>query len=258
MGVYESFASVYDTFMGETDYDGWVSYIEKIWERENLSPEIVLDLGCGTGNVTERLAKKGYDMIGIDLSEDMLAKARDKAYEENLDILYLCQDMREFELYGTVNCILSLFDSLNYITDEDDLLKVFKLVNNYLHPKGLFIFDMNTEYKFKNIYADNTYAETTENAAYIWENFYDEEEKINEYYMNFFIEDEETGTYERFEECHYEKAYSIDIIKNLIEESGMQFVAVYDAYTFEPAREDSERIFVVAREITKCENQEEK
>ena len=117
---------------------------------------------------------------------------------------------------------------------------------------------MNSEYKFKNIYADNTYAETTENAAYIWENFYDEEEKINEYYMNFFIEDEETGTYERFEECHYEKAYSIDTIKNLIEESGMEFVAVYDAYTFEPAREDSERIFVIAKEITKCENQEEK
>ncbi|MBO8433798.1 MAG: class I SAM-dependent methyltransferase [Tyzzerella sp.] len=257
MGVYESFASVYDIFMGEIDYDSWVSYIEKIWEKEKLSPEIVLDLGCGTGSVTERLAKKGYEMIGIDLSEDMLSNARDKAYNENLDILYLCQDMREFELYGTVNCILSLCDSLNYITDEEELLKVFKLVDNYLHPKGLFIFDMNTEYKFKNIYADNTYAETTENSAYIWENFYDENEKINEYYMNFFIEDDETGGYERFEECHYEKAYSIETVKSLIEKAGMEFVAVYDAYTFNPPREDSERLFFVAREIKKKENLEE-
>lgn len=253
MEAYEGFASVYDLFMEDTEYDTWVDYIQKIWEKENLNPKLILDLGCGTGNVTERLAKKGYGMIGIDISEDMLAIAREKAQVEGLDILYLLQDMREFELYGTVNCILSLFDSLNYITEKEDLLEVFRLVNNYLHPGGLFIFDLNTEYKFREVLAQNVFAETRENAAYIWENYYDEEDGINEFYMNFFIQKEDENGYERREECHYEKAYSIETIKELLAESGLEFLNIYDAFTFEPPRSDSQRVYFVARERMKTE-----
>jgi len=248
MQAYEGFASIYDIFMGDIDYDGWVEYIKKIWEKYGKNPSLIAELGCGTGNITGRLAKQGYDMIGIDISEEMLSVAREKAFEEGDDILYLLQDMTEFELYGTVDVIISLCDSMNYITEDEDMLQVFKLVNNYLDPKGLFIFDLNTEHKFKNVLADNTFAETTEDAAYIWENNYDEEEKINEYYVNFFINDEDSGMYERVEECHYERAYSLEEIKGFIEESGMEFVAAYDAFTFEPVKEDSERIYVVARE----------
>lgn len=251
MEAYGSFAAVYDLFMSDTKYDDWVKYLHEIWEKENIEPKIIADLGCGTGNVTLRLAKEGYEMIGIDISEDMLSEARNKAIESDAEVLFLMQDMREFELYGTANCIISLFDSLNYITEEKELLDVFKLVNNYLHPKGLFIFDLNTEYKFKNILADNTFAETTDNAAYIWENYFDEDEEINEFYMNFFIKNESNNSYKRFEEYHYEKSYSIDTIKKLIAESGMQLVNIYDAYTFEEAKSDSERIFVVAREVLK-------
>ena len=152
--------------------------IEKIWKKYKKEPKLIAELGCGTGNITGRLAKKGYDMIGIDISEEMLSVAREKAAEEGDDILYLLQDMTEFELYGTVDIILSLCDSMNYITDKEDMLKVFKLANNYLDPHGLFIFDLNTEYKFKNVLSDNTFAETTDDAAYIWENTYDEDEKI--------------------------------------------------------------------------------
>ncbi|MCD8036673.1 MAG: class I SAM-dependent methyltransferase [Clostridiales bacterium] len=251
MGAYESFAAVYDMFMDDVDYDGWVEYVEEIWKKFNIKPEIVCELGCGTGNISLRLAKKGYDMIGIDNSADMLSEARMKA-EDCKNMLFLLQDMREFELYGTVNSIICLCDSLNYITEDEDMQRVFDLVNNYLHPNGLFVFDLNTEYKFKEIYAENTFSEVEDDAVYIWENYYDEEEKINEYYINFFLKNCE-GTYDRTQAEHYERAYSLDEIKQFIEKSGMKFEAAYDAFTFEPVREDSERIYVVAREVLKKE-----
>jgi len=248
LAAYEDFASVYDIFMDNVDYDMWVEYIHKLWNKYQVSPKLIAELGCGTGNITERLAQKGYDMIGIDISEEMLMVAREKAQEKELgNILYLLQDMTEFELYGTVDVVLSLCDSINYITEYEDIVQVFKLVNNYLDPNGLFIFDLNTEYKFKNILGDNTFADTQDKAAYIWQNCYDEEEKINEYYVNFFIENED-GTYERTEECHYERAYSIQEIKSALKEAGMIFEASYDAFTMNPDNEKSERIYIVARE----------
>ena len=247
MGAYEGFAEVYDWFMNDVDYDSWVDYIERIWNSYNKTPKLIADLGCGTGNVTERLANKGYDMIGIDISEDMLAEAREKAYENEKQILYLLQDMREFELYGTVDIIISLFDSLNYITEEEDLLKVFKLVNNYLEPKGLFIFDLNTKYKFKNILGENTFTQMDDDAAYIWENYYDDDSEINEYYLNIFVKDND-GRYERYEEVHHEKAYEIDVIKDLISKSGLKLLNIYDAYTFDEPKETSERVFFIAME----------
>ena len=142
---------------------------------------------------------------------------------------------------------------MNYITEEEELLQVFCLVNNYLHPKGLFIFDLNTEYKFKEILAQNSFSEIKEDSAYIWENYYDEQENINEYYVNFFIKQKD-GKYERKEEYHYQKAYDISIIKRLLEQSGLQLSAIYDAYTFEPPRKDSQRIYFVAREVQKTGN----
>ena len=239
--------------MDEINYDEWVSYVEKLWNRFDLKPDIVCELGCGTGNISLRLAEKGYETIGIDISADMLSEAKMKAEQNGTDVLFLLQDMREFELYGTVNSILCLCDSLNYITDDEDMQQVFNLVNNYLHPGGLFVFDLNTEYKFKEIYGENTFSETDEDAVYIWENYYDEEERINEYYLNFFMKNE-TGTYDRTQEEHFERAYSLDEIKRFIEKSGMKFEAAYDAFTFEPVKENSERIYVVAREVLKKEN----
>ena len=249
MSIYENFAQVYDIFMEDTPYEQWVKYIEEIWKKFNLKPKLIAEIGCGTGNVLNILAKKGYDLIGIDNSFQMLAKAREKSTQQN--ILYIQQDMREFELYGTVDCILSICDSINYILEEDELLKVFKLVNNYLEPKGLFIFDINTVYKFKNILGSNSFSETTENSAYTLENYFDEDEMINEFYTNFFIEDEETKLYHRFEEIHYEKAYEIEKIKQLLEKAGLKFLAVYDELTFDEPTANSERIFFIAQEITK-------
>lgn len=248
MSMYEDFAKVYDTFMENIPYNEWVLYIEKLWGKFNLKPTLIAELGCGTGNITIPLAKKGYELIGIDNSFQMLSKAREKSIKENLNILYLEQNMQDFELYGTVDCIISICDSINYILEEDELLQVFKWVNNYLEPKGLFIFDVNTIYKFENILAYNSFSQTNENSAYTLENYFDKEKMINEFYTNFFIKDENTNLYNRFEEIHYEKAYSLDKLKNIIKKSGLELLAIYDELTFKAPKDDSQRVFFIARE----------
>ena len=239
------FASVYDLFMEDVDYDSWIEYIKNIWKRHGLKPNLIADLGCGTGTVSVKLAKEGFDVIGIDSSVEMLDIAAEKAEKAGCDVLFLNQEIPEFELYGTVDSILCLMDTMNYITDEDDFLSALKWANNYLENDGLFIFDVNTEYKFKNILADNTFAEAKENAAYIWENTYDENERINEYFVTFFVKNE-TGAYDRTEECHYERAYSVEEIKKYMELSGLVLLDIFDAYTFDPPKETSSRLFFVA------------
>jgi SAM-dependent methyltransferase len=280
MFAYTGFAQVYDTFMDNVPYDMWTEYLHSLLKEYGINDGLVLELGCGTGNVTRRLSKIGYDMIGIDFSEEMLEIAREKEYltdyayeeqeedneenigkdnEENIEedyntspILYLNQDMREFELFGTVAAVVCICDGMNYITKEEDLLKVFKLANNYLDNEGVFIFDLNTEYKYKNLLADNVIAENREDCSFIWENYYDNEKKTNEYNMTIFVkqdeEDNEEEAFVRFRETHVQKAYSLDTIKNLIKESGMEFVAAYDAFTRMPPNDKSERLYVIAKE----------
>ena len=177
--------------------------------------------------------------------------AMEKKDESGHDILYLLQDMREFELYGTVRAIISICDSMNYITDEDDLFEVFSLVNNYLDPGGMFIFDMNTLYKYREILGENTIAENKEEGSFIWDNYFDEETGINEYDLAIFIPEGEDGLYRKYEETHYQKGYELETVKALLEEAGLKFVAAYDAFTRHPVREDSERIYIIAQEQEK-------
>ena len=193
MSSYESFARVYDLFMDNIPYEEWCGYLTGLLEDQGIRDGLVLELGCGTGNMTRLLAKKGYDMIGVDNSVDMLEIAMEKKEEEGQDILYLLQDMREFELYGTVRAVVSVCDSMNYLTEEEDLLEVFRLVNNYLDPGGIFIFDLNTEYKYEEILGEATIAEDREDASFIWDNYYDPEEQINEYDLALFIPVEKDG-----------------------------------------------------------------
>ena len=187
-------------------------------------------------------------MIGVDNSEDMLEIAMEKKVESGHDILYLLQDMREFELYGTVNAVVSICDSVNYITEEEELVEVFRLVNNYLDPKGIFIFDFNTEYKYREILGDCTIAENREECSFIWDNYYYEEEKINEYELSLFIQEEDSELYRKYEETHFQKAYTYETMRRLIEESGLEFVTAYDAFTHVKPSEKSERIYMIARE----------
>ena len=246
MEAYSGFAKVYDLFMDNIPYEEWTDYVKELFAEEGVKDGILLDLGCGTGSVTELLAKSGFDMIGIDNSEEMLEIAMEKRAESGLDILYLLQDMREFELYGTVKGVVSICDSMNYILDDEDLLDVFKLVHNYLDNEGIFIFDMKTMHEYANVMADNTFAEDRDESSFIWENYYDEEEEINQYDLSIFVK-EDDGRYRKYEETHLQRAYEQQCVEELIKESGLELLHVYDAFTRELPAEDSQRIYFVCR-----------
>ena len=246
MDAYTSFAQVYDLFMDNVPYEEWCRYITELLREYGIQDGLVLELGCGTGVLTRKLAAKGYDMIGVDYSEDMLEIAMDHR-QEGEDILYLLQDMREFELYGTVRAAVSICDSMNYIVEYQDLVQVMKLVNNYLDPGGIFIFDLNTPYKYEEILGENTFAENRPEGSFIWENYYDGETGINEYDLTLFVREKE-GIYRKFEETHYQRAYELEQVRRAIKEAGLEFVAAYDAGTHKPVQQDSQRIYVIARE----------
>ena len=182
MSAYTSFAEVYDTFMDNVPYEEWAHYLQTLLKEYHIEEGLLLDIGCGTGSMTECLAAKGYDMIGLDNAAEMLELAERKKQESRHDILYLQQDMRAFELYGTVRGAVSICDSINYVMEEEELLQVFRLINNYLDPGGIFIFDFNTEYKYQEILGEQTIAEDREDCSFIWDNYYYEDEKINATY----------------------------------------------------------------------------
>lgn len=253
MDAYTSFARVYDTFMDNIPYEEWAEYLTGLLKEYGVSDGLVLDLGCGTGNMTELLADAGYDMIGVDNAEEMLEIAMEKKEESGHDILYLLQDMREFELYGTVRAVVSICDSVNYIDDEEDLTEVFRLVNNYLDPGGVFIFDFNTLYKYREILGDRTIAENRDDCSFIWDNYYYDEDRINEYELSIFIR-EEDDLFRKYEETHYQRAYTLEEMTRLIKDSGLEFITAYDAFTHEAPNEKSERIYMIARENGKNRN----
>ena len=292
MGAYESFARVYDLFMDNVPYEEWGSYLTGLLREYGICSGTVAELGCGTGKMTRLLAAAGYDMIGVDNSEEMLEIAREAEYEadawsaaeawdeadetdaleeyaelgepdepeesdepdepDELDelpnggILYLLEDMRELELYGSVRAVVSVCDSMNYILEEADLREVFSRVHEYLEEDGVFIFDLNTVYKYRDLLGETTIAENREEGSFIWENYFDEESAVNEYDLTLYIR-EDGETYRRFEEVHYQRAYDLKTIDRLLADAGMELTAAYDAFTKEPVRDDSERIYVVAR-----------
>ena len=250
MEAYTSFAEVYDTFMDNVPYEEWADYLEERLKEYGVKDGLVLELGCGTGSMTELLAEKGYDMIGVDNSEDMLEIAMEKRIESGHDILYLLQNMQEFELYGTVKAVVSVCDSVNYITEKAELEEVFRLVNNYLDPQGIFIFDFNTEYKYREILGNQVIAEDREECSFIWENYYDHTSMINEYELTLFVQ-EEDDLYRKYQESHFQKAYTLRDIRSMIEAFGLKFVTAYDAYTQKAPMHNSERITVIAREYGK-------
>lgn len=248
MEAYTSFAAVYDTFMDNIPYEEWEKYLKSLLYEYGVREGLVLELGCGTGNMTEILAQSGYDMIGVDNAEEMLEIAIEKRMKSGLDILYLQQDMREFELYGTVKAIVSVCDSVNYILEEEELEEVFRLVNNYLDPGGVFIFDFNTVYKYREILGDQTIEENREECSFIWDNYYYEEERINEYELSLFIREGDSELYRKYQETHFQKAYDLETMKRLITQSGLEYITAYDAFTKEAPTRVSERIYVIARE----------
>ena len=245
---YDAIASVYDKLNAELDYKGWADFFERCFDRYlEKRPEIILDLACGTGRMTRILADRGYDMIGVDGSDAMLSEAYMQGGE---GILYLLQDMREFELYGTVGATVCCLDSLNYLLDPKDLRKTMSLVHNYLDPDGLFIFDVNTPYKFENIYGNEAYIledEDENGAVYCgWQNEYDRDSRICDFYLSLFSE-AENGSYIRSDEHQRERCYSKEELTELLAETGFELLGIYEDFEFTAPEEGSERWYIVAR-----------
>ena len=245
--IYDLLAPYYDAINADIDYVKWADFIDEILKKECAArPELILDLGCGTGKMTLELSRRGYDMTGIDYSPEMLDIARSAAEEDGHDVLWLCQDMREFELYGTVDATVCCLDCINHLEDEKDLKKCLDLVHNYLIPDGIFIFDINGRYKFENVYADNTYAMEEDGGMCVWENFYDSDSRICDFYITLFKECND-GRYKRYDETQSERMYTLAEIKTALEKSGFEFLYALGDLDFSPGSDECERIYIVAK-----------
>jgi SAM-dependent methyltransferase len=244
MDAYTSFASVYDLFMDNVPYEEWCAFLCKILAQHGITDGPVLDLGCGTGKMTRLMSEQGYDMTGIDNAAEMLQIAAMEPGE--VPILYLLQDMQDLELDGCVRAVYSVCDCVNYVLDEEELQQAFSRVHEYLEEDGVFIFDVNTSYKYTKLLAENTFAESRDEGSFIWDNYYDEEERINEYDLTLFIP-EGDELYRRYTETHYQRNYETETLLKLLKNAGFTDICVYDDYTDAPLCETSERAVFVAK-----------
>ena len=240
MDIYKGFAGLYDNFMADVPYNDWAFFLDNI--LKNAPGKLILDLACGTGSITVRLALMGYDMIGVDKSSDMLCVALQKSYDANVKCLFLEQDIIKLDLYGTVDAVVCVLDGLNYILSDDELFEAFKRVKLFLNPGGIFVFDLNTEYKFKEILANNSFEAHFDDDSYIWDNHYDTVSKINEYHMLFYSRFSKEK--KPFSEVHYQRAYDIDNIINMLLNIGFKNIRLTDGYTNNPLAPTSERVLV--------------
>ena len=253
--AYTGFASVYDEFMDDIDYEAWCDYLIRLLYEYNIKDGIIAELGCGTGNATQILAQNGYDVIGIDLSREMLGVATDKLYRDSPgesasskqqgSVIYVCQDICNLQLPYKVNGMVSICDSMNYIVDYNDFLRVLKNVKKYLNPGGVFIFDLKTRKYFSDI-GESVIAEDRVQCSFIWDNFFDAGSNVNEYRLSLFVQ-EEDGKYRKVVEEHYQRAYLLKEIKEAARESELVIEAIYDAFTKESISEESDRIYIILK-----------
>lgn len=245
MASYNDFAYIYDYLMRrDVDYERLADYIESIFTRYGAAPELICDLACGTGSVTVPMARRGYDMTGVDISEDMLNVARDKS--EGLNILYLKQNMTDIDLYGTMGAFLCMIDGINYVIAPKALTRMFERIKScFLDKDGLFIFDISSRYKLMNTVGSNTFVYSDKNVFYAWQNRYLKEKNISDMLLNFFVK---SGSgYRRFEERHIQRAYSEEELRYMLKRAGFALVDTYEAMSFDPPKENSERIVFVCR-----------
>ena len=243
---YKNFSYVYDTFMDNIPYKDWAKYLTTLYAKHSITTGALVELGCGTGTMCKLLSQKGFSVHGIDLSSDMLTIAKEKT--KNIkNITFSCQNMCDFELDQQYDGFYSVCDSINYLLYEEELLSTFSNVKNYLKTKGIFIFDLKTPYFYENILGDQTFCDHRENCSYIWENSYFEEDGINQYDLTIFARNNDQELFERFTETHHQKAYSLEIIVDLLKTAGLEYVIAYDAFTTNAPHTSSERIYIIAR-----------
>lgn len=243
--IYGGFARVYDLFMDDIPYDEWFEYLQGLFREYGINSGTVAELACGTGEMARRFSKAGYEVIGLDFSEEMLMAAREKCTKE---VLLLHQDMRRFELHRQVAAMFCICDGMNYICSKEDLRDVFHQVSLYLEDGGIFIFDLKTDYFYRQVLGSRTLADNRENASYIWDNVYDEKEKINEYLLTVYEAVEAEGDlFVRTDELHRQRAYELEEVRECLEKEGLSCIKIYDAFTRDTPAQESERVYFVVR-----------
>lgn len=248
MSIYSDFAAVYDRLMIDVDYKARTEYLLKLFSKYGKKPTLLLDLACGTGGFSNQMAQKGIEVIGVDMSEEMLGVARENSVEMATDVLFLCQKAEELDLYGTVDGAICCMDSLNHITDIKNLKKAISKVSLFLEESGLFIFDVNTVYKHEKVLADNTFVIEEDGVYCVWQNEYDSKKLITHIYLDFFTEQED-GSYLRFDEDFCERAYTAEELKEILEECGFEIVDILGDMTEQPVCETDERAIYITRKI---------
>lgn len=246
MGGYGFFSNVYDTLTENVNYAARADYIADLLAENGITGGILLDLACGTGTLSIEMAKKGFEVIGVDASADMLSAAMNNAYNSEEDILFLCQPMQQLDLYGTINAAICTLDSINHLTDPEDVQATFDKVSLFTEAGGIFIFDINTVFKHRKILGDNTFVYDLDEVYCVWQNTLDVQTDTVQIDLDIF-EMLEDGAYERSQESFCERAYPVDTIKTMLTAAGFETLAIYDELTENEPKEDSERLFIIAR-----------
>ena len=247
MASYGDFAYYYDMLTENVDYHKRCEYICGLLADNGVSEGILLDLACGTGTLSLLLSEKGYDVIGVDGSEDMLSQAQEKKMEIADDTIFLCQKMEELDLFGTINAAVSTLDSINHVTDEEKVREIFRRVSLFMEDNGIFIFDVNTPYKHKEVLGDNTFIYDLDEVYCVWQNSTDEN-LVTTISLDLFEKDEDDEeTYYRYSEEFSERAYDLDKIKNWLEECKFEVTAVYEEMTKQGVTDKTQRAVFVAR-----------
>ena len=247
MSSYDFLAGCYDELTYDVQYSAWADYIERHFQRRGLPGNTILDLACGTGSLTRELAQRGYEMIGVDLSPEMLAEAAEKNRDvDGIQPIFLCQPMEKLDLYGTIDACVCCLDSVNYVTSPKKLQKAFQRVHLFLMPGGLFLFDINTVEKLEGL-DGQVFLDETEDTYCVWRAEYSKRSRICSYFMDIFRLDEETGQWERGEELHEERAYTVAELTEFLTQAGFCDIKVYGNRKMRPPVPGEDRVFFVAR-----------
>lgn len=248
MAGYRDFAFFYDLLMKNADYESRFGYIIGLLAENGIGEGILLDMACGTGTLSKMFAQKGFDVVGIDASEEMLSRAQEKKLEENFDALFLCQKMEELDMFGTVDAAVCTLDSLNHVTEKEKIREIFRRVALFMNDNGLFIFDVNTLYKHRRVLENNAFVFDTENVFCVWQNTLLEDNETTQINLDIFEGDEEEeDVYIRYSEEFFERGYELDFLKKTLENYRFEVVGIYDDMTKEPVRRDSERAVFVCK-----------
>ena len=244
---YDIFSSVYDILTENVEYERIAHKICSLLHENGVDRGLLLDLGCGTGTLSFLLEQKGFDVIGVDASEDMLSIANEKKYENNSSALFLCQKAEELDLYGTIQCAVSSLDTFNHIDSIENIEKAISLVSLFMDMNGIFIFDMNTPYKHKKVLGNNTFVYDMDEVYCVWQNSYDENAERTDIDLDFFIKNEDDECFERYSESFSEYEYDINEIISIIKKCGFTLLATTDDYSDNPVSDTTEKITFICK-----------